>query len=155
MAKSKISEKDTKEQESNKAPDLGTVSYDLFDGLYHHSKLFVARLDLLSKCAYASGEYERVMDLICYFIEQEQGAVEPFLNRAINEKPFPKIGTDPEIIDKDDPKVEERIGTNFGAIIGNDRLWEYYAQIKIDGHEPADILEAWLKEYNPEFLEDD
>jgi hypothetical protein len=35
------------------------------------------------------------------------------------------------------------------------RFWEYVAQIKIDKHDPADILEAWLKEHNPAFLEDD
>ena len=35
------------------------------------------------------------------------------------------------------------------------RFSEYVAQIKVDGHDPIDILEAWLKEHNPEFLEDD
>ena len=35
------------------------------------------------------------------------------------------------------------------------RFWEYVAQINIDGHNPTDILEAWLKENNPDFLKDD
>ena len=35
------------------------------------------------------------------------------------------------------------------------RFSEYVAQINIDGHKPVDILEAWLKEHNPEFLKDD
>jgi len=35
------------------------------------------------------------------------------------------------------------------------RFSEYVAQINIDGHNPVDILEAWLKEHNPEFLKDD
>jgi len=41
------------------------------------------------------------------------------------------------------------------SILGNDRFWEYVAQIRIDGADPADILEVWLKEHNPEFLEND
>jgi hypothetical protein len=40
------------------------------------------------------------------------------------------------------------------SIFENDRFWEYVAQIKIDGHDPADILETWLKEHNPEHFED-
>jgi len=38
-------------------------------------------------------------------------------------------------------------------IFDNDRLWEYVAQIQIDKHDPADVLEAWMKEHNPEYFE--
>jgi len=37
----------------------------------------------------------------------------------------------------------------------NDRLWEYVAQLNIDGHDPADVLEAWLKEHNPDYFDDE
>ena len=40
------------------------------------------------------------------------------------------------------------------SIFENDRFWEYVAQIKIDGHDPADILEAWLKEHKPDYFND-
>jgi hypothetical protein len=59
------------------------------------------------------------------------------------------------IVTLKDTERQEADKNKVGAIIGNARLWEYCAQIKIDGHDPADILEAWLKEHNPEFLEDD
>ncbi len=36
----------------------------------------------------------------------------------------------------------------------NDRLWEYVAQLNIDGQDPADILESWLKVHNPDYFED-
>jgi hypothetical protein len=59
------------------------------------------------------------------------------------------------IVTLKDTERQEPDKNKVGAIIGNDRLWECCAQIKIDGHDPADILEAWLREHNPEFLEDD
>jgi hypothetical protein len=34
------------------------------------------------------------------------------------------------------------------------RFWDCVAQIKIDGHNPADILKAWPKERNPKHFED-
>ena len=40
------------------------------------------------------------------------------------------------------------------SIFNDHRFWEYVAQLKIDKHDPADILEAWLKEHNPEYFED-
>jgi len=49
------------------------------------------------------------------------------------------------------PKKEAKPQSTFD----DHRFWEYVAQIKIDGADPADILEAWLKEHNPEFLKDD
>ena len=41
------------------------------------------------------------------------------------------------------------------TIFDDHRFWEYVAQIKIDKHDPADILEAWLKENKPDYLEDE
>ena len=35
---------------------------------------------------------------------------------------------------------------------GNDRFWEYVEQIKIDGHDPADVLETFLAKHNPDFF---
>jgi hypothetical protein len=40
------------------------------------------------------------------------------------------------------------------SIFKNHRFWEYVAQIKIDGHDPADILEPWMKKHHPEYFED-
>jgi hypothetical protein len=35
---------------------------------------------------------------------------------------------------------------------GNNRFWEYVEQIKLDGHDPSDVLETWLAKHNPEFF---
>jgi len=40
------------------------------------------------------------------------------------------------------------------SIFANDRFWEYVAQLRIDKHDPADILESWLKEHNPDYFKD-
>jgi len=45
-------------------------------------------------------------------------------------------------------------GRKTQNIFNNDRFWEYVAQIKIDKHDPADILEAWMKEHNPDYFKD-
>jgi len=39
------------------------------------------------------------------------------------------------------------------SIFEDNRFWEFVAQIKIDKHDPADILEAWLKEHKPDYFE--
>jgi hypothetical protein len=41
------------------------------------------------------------------------------------------------------------------SIFENHRFWEYVAQIKIDGHDPADILEPWMKKHHPEYFEEE
>ena len=41
------------------------------------------------------------------------------------------------------------------SIFENDRFWEYIAQIQIDRHDPADILEPWMKKHHPEYFEDE
>ena len=40
------------------------------------------------------------------------------------------------------------------SIFENDRLWEYVMQIKLDKHDPADILEAWLRK-NTDYFDDE
>lgn len=40
------------------------------------------------------------------------------------------------------------------SLFDNDRLWEYVAQLNIHRHDPADILEAWLKGHQPVYFED-
>ena len=37
-------------------------------------------------------------------------------------------------------------------LFGNDRFWEYVDQIKLDGHDPADVLETFLAKHNPDFF---
>jgi hypothetical protein len=49
----------------------------------------------------------------------------------------------------------EETATKAKGTFSDPKLWGYIAQIHIDGHDPADILVAWLKEHNPEFLEGD
>jgi len=77
-------------------------------------------------------------------LDEVRDDLESFSVALDNATESPKIGTDPEI------KEESKSQSTFS----DPRLWEYFAQIKIDGHEPADILEAWLKEHNPEYFED-
>jgi|GEM_PF-1371840 len=40
------------------------------------------------------------------------------------------------------------------SLFDNDRLWEYVAQLMIHRHDPADILEDWLKENKPDYFND-
>ena len=61
----------------------------------------------------------------------------------------------------DKAKIEKQaVGGNDVAtvktetIFDNDRFWEYVAQLKIDKHDPADVLESWLKEHKPDYFED-
>ena len=85
MAKSKVSQKDTPGQEPIKTFPAGVISYSLFDDLHNHHKLFLGRLDLLSECAYETGKFESVMDLICQIIEQERETYQPLRDRAQRE----------------------------------------------------------------------
>jgi hypothetical protein len=41
------------------------------------------------------------------------------------------------------------------SIFGNDRFWEYVAQIQMDRRDPADILEPWMKKNHPEYFEEE
>ena len=86
MAKSNVSQKDTTRQEAIKTFPAGVVSYSLFDELYSQHKLFIERLDLLFECAYETGKFEGVMDLISQILEREKGKAEPLFNRALSEK---------------------------------------------------------------------
>jgi hypothetical protein len=41
------------------------------------------------------------------------------------------------------------------SIFDDDRFWEYVIQIRLDGHDPVDVLEDWLKEHNPEHFQEE
>jgi len=85
MAKSKVSEKGTKKQEDIKEL-LDTVSYDLFDELYGEFGVFLDRVNLLTKLGMSYGDFEGVMDVICYIAEHETKRIESFFDRAISER---------------------------------------------------------------------
>lgn len=51
-------------------------------------------------------------------------------------------------------KVKESTAATKDSIFENARFWEYVAQIKIDGHDPANVLESWLKKHNPDHFKD-
>ncbi len=46
----------------------------------------MGRLDLLADCAYETGKFESVMDLICQIIKQGQEEASPFQDRALSER---------------------------------------------------------------------
>jgi hypothetical protein len=51
-------------------------------------------------------------------------------------------------------KIRSESDSKKGSVFENDRLVEYAIQIRLDKHDPADILESWLKENKPDYFND-
>jgi hypothetical protein len=134
MAKSKVTSKDTPRQEPIKHFEVGVVSYLLFDEFYHDVYSFIRRLKFQVGAGFM---YEKEIPTALDMIEGLVSDAETKLN---------------EILEKG--KAEKGVKKKAKDIFGNDRFWEYVAQLKIDKHDPADILEAWLKEHNPDYFEE-
>ncbi len=156
MAKSKVSSKDTPRQEKD---DDYVVSHFLFSDFYEGVTTFVDNIEHLTK----TGSYKDGSETALCLIMDQIGGAKKMIADNLEKMEEELEGQDAAIQDKklgqDDPKESKPTETiedtkKEQSIFDDHRFWEYVAQIRIDKHNPADILEAWLKEHKPDYFED-
>ena len=118
-----------------------SVSYSTFLDLLDSMGGFIENVDFFVDVAFRMDAWEKSAHFIHDQIEKAKKELSEIEERALEEP----AGDSKESKEVTKPK----------SIFEDPRFSEYVAQIKIDGHDPVDILESWLKEHSPEFLEDD
>jgi len=159
MAENTVSSKDTPRQEPIKHFEAGVVSYFLFHDFHDDIDLLLRRLKFLARAGFDDEHMDTALDLIERLILSAESKLGEMNKRAVKES-NEAGGNDIYTISMNESlKMKGRKspgnGKKWKSIFEDDRFLMYVAQIRLDGHDPADILKVWLKEHNPEFLKDD
>ena len=124
--------------------------------IYLFGEMIQERCEDLEKCLLRlygekPGDNNQLVDIDQYQVDLIENAVSG-ARKERHEQPEAEESC--EIIrNLEQSKAEEEAKRK--SIFEDPRFMMYVAQINIDGHNPVDILESWLKEHNPEFLEND
>ena len=95
-------------------------------------------------------DFSRFIDgnigVLGYWLWDVRDNVQALLDKIEARQEMPKIGNDLE-----QPEGGEETAANSESPFTDPRFWKYATQVD----NPTDVLETWLKEHNPEFLEND
>jgi hypothetical protein len=139
MSEPKLTQKVILGQESIDSKGKSIVGWDIFDTVWHENYELREKLRFLLTNSNLDADWG--LNIIFDLIDLSEKNAGILWEKAKTEK----HGAGGNGVATEKPK----------SIFDDGRFWEYVIQIRLDGHNPVDILEAWLKEHNPEHFEEE